>query len=116
MGFLIETLIRLLAAPFVFGWRRLRARSTVPADLQASLADDMRAAGLIDSPPFDAIHDRIAQDIIRDARFRPSISQTQALELLFVALDEVDLVESSEEAAEAVAAKLSWRVNSGNLR
>jgi len=89
---LLEGLIRLLVAPFVFAWRRLRAAGNAPAGVQASLADDMRAVGLLANAEYDAMYDRLAQVVIGDLRYRPSISALYAAECLFVALDSLEPV------------------------
>jgi len=97
-------------------WRRFSARRHVPAHLQSSLADDMRAARLIEDPAVGAPYERVAQDVIGDVRHRRSISRLQAAESLFVSMDKAGARESSDEATETVIDRIVWRVNSGNLR
>ncbi len=115
MGFLLENLARLIVSPFVDAWRRLRSSANPPVGLQRSLAADMRSLSLISDSAFDAQYDQLAQRVMRDLRFRPSVSRLKALEVVFCSLDDIDARESSEQAVEAVVDRLVWRVNTGNL-
>jgi len=97
-------------------WRRLQARRHVPDGLQASLADDLRAFGIIEGSADVNRYERVAQHIIDDVRYRPSISRLQAAESLFVSMDKIGATESSDAATESVIDRIVWRVNSGNLQ
>ncbi len=104
----------LLVAPIVGLFRRLTNPSP-PSQLQESLADDFRAAGLLSVPKSPGSFDHVAAIVIRNCRGRLSISQNQARGLIEDAATEATAGGLSGAGLTLSTELLTWRVNHSRL-